>query len=172
MANKIAVFILEDYFNKENFVNLGACLSSSGTNVFVVSSKKNANLVSEDRKIKVKSAASYTRTDVKEPDLFALVDENICEKCPDQVPALLKKANNEGKLILTVGHTIEALIKADIVQNKKVAAPTKLKKELQELGATVTGSDIEVDGNLITVKKENMQEVCNIVTKKLGLKAA
>lgn len=173
MAQKVAAFLLEKEFNGNNFRNLGTCLSNSDVIVAAISTRKGI-LTDKDQKIQVESEASYSRLNPEQPDLYAVVDSNNVEKLlkSNSAQKLIREADYEGKMIVAVGDAVSIIGEAGIVRGKKIAAPNKVKKQLEKYGAIVE-SGVAQDGNIITIANENeISKACRLIVKQLEKKAA
>jgi protease I len=64
--------------------------------------------------------------------------------------SLAKAAADEGKLVCAICIAPVTLANAGLLNGKKATVWPDVKSQLQEKGATYTGKDVEIDGNLIT----------------------
>jgi putative intracellular protease/amidase len=174
MSEKIAAFLLEKDFNGDNFRALGTCLYNSGVIVAAISTRKSSGLNDKKQEIQVEAESSYSRLNPEQPDLYAIVDTNNVEKLLKSKSAqkLIREADYEGKIIVAAGTAVSVLAEAGIVRGKKIAAPEKVKKQLEKYGAIVE-KGIQQDGNIITIAENSeIFNACNIIMKQLKKKGS
>ncbi len=86
---------------------------------------------------------------------------------------MVLKFNNGNKYIGAVGNSVKVLAKANIIKGKKMAVPEdeNVKKVVQLFHGVMSDKNMEIDGNIITVKDANaLEESLNPILERLGVK--
>lgn len=87
----------------------------------------------------------------------------------NEVLSLVRRHNEEGKLLCAVCHGPWVLISAKVLKGRRVTGFYAIKDDLENAGAVYTGEPVEVDGNLITATDPNsMLQMIKLVVAKLS----
>lgn len=147
---KIALFIAFNGFRDEEYVEPKKVLEAAGHKVTTVSTAKG-----EARgKFRVTAQVDKTIDEISPADYDALAlvgGPGALEQLDNpKVHALFKKAAELGKIYAAICISPVVLAHAGLLKGKTVTCWPDGAPELQKAGASYTGSELEIDGKLIT----------------------
>jgi len=153
-GKRIAILIEEDFEDSELLEPLRA-MKDAGARVVIVGSgskksyrgKRHTAIIKAE--IPADAAVAENFDAIIIPGGYAPDKMRLCQPMID----LVKKANDEGKLIAAICHGPQLLISADILRGRRVTSWPSIAVDLQNAGAIWVDKPVVKDRNIITSRK-------------------
>jgi protease I len=153
-GKRIAILVEEDFEDSELIESLRA-MKDAGARVVIVGSGSKKSYRGKRRSAVVKAEMPADSAVAENFDAIIIPGGYAPDKMRLYQPMidLVKKANNEGKLIAAICHGPQLLISADILRGRRVTSWPSVAVDLQNAGATWIDKPVVLDGNIVTSRK-------------------
>jgi hypothetical protein len=124
-------------------------LENKGVKVIVASSSVDP-MPGYEKKLTVKPDMLLSQVRTAEYDAIVLIQGGHYPGDNADAVRIAKEGAAEGKVLASYGYAISTLIKANVLNGKRVAPTGDLSSFLQKAGATISAAPLEQDGRIIT----------------------
>jgi putative intracellular protease/amidase len=149
---KQALFVIFPFFAEQAYSETRGILESKGVKVLVASSSVDP-MPGNDKKLTVKPDMLLSQARTEEYDAIVFIGAARYEGDNADAIRIAKEGAAQGKVLASYATGISTLMKADLLNGKRVAWGTgEFSSHLQKAGATVTNAPVVQDGRIITAK--------------------
>jgi len=166
MMNKWVLFLAADGFEAGAFGMLWQCFGDLNASTRIASFNASDELRSKDGLVDTYSDMSFAEGSEQTPDVVVVADGITANAIKDDLAArtALMNANERSAAVVSIGEGMLALIEADVIRGKTVAAPQKLKEQVESAGASLSDQSIAVSQNIFSGTSDaNMKVLCDAV---------
>jgi len=166
MMNKWVLFLAVDGFEAGDFATLWQCFGDLNASTRIASFNADDELRSKDGLVDTHSDMSFAEGSEQPADVVVIADGITANAIKDDLAAktVLMNAAERNAAIVSIGEGMLALIEADIISGKTVAAPQELKEQVESAGASMSDQSIAASQNIFSATSDaNIKVLCNAV---------
>lgn len=163
-GKKILIFVDEGYEDLE-FWYPKLRFAEEGAEITVAGKEQTAYLSKRGYEAQVDVKVSEVK-----PEEFDAVIIPGGVRCPDrlrrhrEVLDIVKKKNNQGKIVAAICHGPWVLISAGVIKGRKATSYFSIKDDMINAGANYEDSPVVIDGNLITSREPgDLPDFCKAI---------
>lgn len=173
MMNKTVLFLAVNGFEARAFETLWSCFGNLNASTRIASFNADDEIKSVDGIVNTRSDMSFNDAAVRMPgdqplpDVVVIADNKTAEAIlnDDDALTVIRDADDRGAAIVAIDDGVKALIAADVISGRTVAAPRELSDELQKVGARLSEVPLAVSDNVFTAISEgDLMALCNLVS--------
>ncbi len=151
LLGKKVLILVDNLYQELEFWYPLLRLREEGAAVLVIGAKKGETYTS---KLGYPVQSDLAAGDIKQMDFDALVipggyAPDIMRRYPEMVD-LVRRANENGKIIAAICHAVWMLASAEIIRDRKVTCFFSIRDDVVHAGGLYRDADVVVDGNIIT----------------------
>jgi putative intracellular protease/amidase len=149
---KQALFVTFPFFAEQAYSETRGILENKGVKVLVASSSVDP-MPGYDKKLTVKPDMLLSQVRTEEYDAIVFIGGARYEGDNADAIRIAKEGAAQGKVLASISFGISTLMKADLLNGKRVAWGTdEFSSFLQKAGATIINEPLVQDGRIITAK--------------------
>jgi putative intracellular protease/amidase len=148
---KQALIVIFPFFGEQPYSETRSILENKGIKVQVASTSVDP-MPGYDKKLTAKPDMLLSQVLTAEYDAIVFISAARYPGDNTDAIRIAKEGAAAGKVLASHSYAISTLMKADLLNGKRVAAPSDLLPFLQKAGATVSDEALVQDGRIITAK--------------------
>lgn len=155
LVGKHIAILAEEGFEDSELTEPLRAMKDAGARVLIVGSGSKKSYRGKRGSAEVKVNTTADRVEASDFDAIIIPGGYAPDKMRLHQPVidLVRKANEEGKIIAAVCHGPHLLISADIVKGRRVTSWPSVAVDLKNAGATWVDEPVVKDGNIITSRR-------------------
>jgi putative intracellular protease/amidase len=159
---KQALIVIFPFFGEQPYSETRSVLENKGVKVLVASSSVDL-LPGYEKKLTVKPDMLLSQVRTSEYDAIVFIWGARYEGDNADAIRIAKEGAAEGKVLASYATAVSTLIKADVLNGKRVSAPSEYSSFVQKAGATISTAPVEQDGKIITSTSQVPQKFAEAI---------